>query len=59
MQGRTSLVIAHRLSTIMHADRIYVMADGQVAESGTHDELLAANGVYADLYQKQFENEDG
>jgi ATP-binding cassette, subfamily B, bacterial MsbA len=59
MQGRTSLVIAHRLSTIMHADRIYVMADGQVAESGTHDELLATNGVYADLYQKQFENEDG
>ena len=58
MQGRTSLVIAHRLSTIMHADRIYVMAEGQVAESGTHDELLAANGVYADLYHKQFESED-
>jgi subfamily B ATP-binding cassette protein MsbA len=58
MQGRTSLVIAHRLSTIMHADRIYVMAEGQVAESGTHDELLAADGVYADLYHKQFENED-
>lgn len=57
MQGRTSLVIAHRLSTIMHADRIYVMAEGQVAESGTHDELLAANGVYADLYHKQFESE--
>ncbi|HCL49254.1 MAG TPA: hypothetical protein DHW86_07040, partial [Rhodobiaceae bacterium] len=57
MQGRTSLVIAHRLSTIMHADRIYVMAEGQVAESGTHDELLAADGVYADLYHKQFENE--
>jgi len=57
MQGRTSLVIAHRLSTIMHADRIYVMAEGQVAESGTHDELLAANGVYADLYDKQFESE--
>ena len=58
MQGRTSLVIAHRLSTIMHADCIYVMAEGQVAESGTHDELLAAEGVYADLYHKQFENED-
>jgi subfamily B ATP-binding cassette protein MsbA len=59
MKGRTSLVIAHRLSTIMHADRIYVMRDGAVVESGTHDDLLGQNGVYADLYQKQFAGENG
>ena len=59
MQGRTSLVIAHRLSTIMHADCIYVMQEGQVVESGTHSDLLDAKGVYADLYHKQFENEEG
>jgi subfamily B ATP-binding cassette protein MsbA len=54
MKGRTSLVIAHRLSTVMHADKIFVMQDGQVAESGTHTELLAKQGVYAELYEKQF-----
>ncbi len=58
MKGRTSLVIAHRLSTIMHADCIYVMQEGTVVENGTHSELLAANGVYADLYEKQFAGED-
>lgn len=57
MKGRTSLVIAHRLSTVMHADCIHVMREGQVVESGTHSELLAQNGVYADLYQKQFAGE--
>ena len=57
MKGRTSLVIAHRLSTVMHADCIHVMREGQVVESGTHSELLAQKGVYADLYQKQFAGE--
>ena len=54
MKGRTSLVIAHRLSTIMHADKIFVMQNGQVAESGTHEQLLGRGGVYAELYEKQF-----
>ena len=59
MQGRTSLVIAHRLSTIMHADCIFVMDNGQVVERGTHAELLAAKGVYAELHDKQFADKDG
>ena len=54
-RGRTTLVIAHRLSTIRSADRIVAMQDGQVAESGTHDELVAANGIYAKYYRMQFE----
>jgi subfamily B ATP-binding cassette protein MsbA len=54
MHGRTTLVIAHRLSTIEHADRIVVLQDGRVAETGNHAELLAANGVYAHLYHLQF-----
>jgi ATP-binding cassette subfamily B protein len=52
--GRTSVVIAHRLSTIRNADQILVIADGAVAERGTHDELLASQGLYADLYRTQF-----
>lgn len=59
MEGRTSLVIAHRLSTILDADVIYVIVDGQVAESGSHRKLLESKGVYADLYNKQFRSEDG
>jgi len=51
--GRTTLVIAHRLSTILSADRIIVLANGTVAESGTHDELVAAGGVYARLIASQ------
>jgi ATP-binding cassette subfamily B protein len=54
LSGRTSLVIAHRLSTIRSADQILVIDDGRVAESGTHDELLALGGRYADLYRTQF-----
>jgi ATP-binding cassette subfamily B protein len=53
--GRTSFVIAHRLSTIKHADLILVMRDGGIAESGTHAELLAKGGFYAELYNSQFE----
>ncbi len=54
MQNRTTLVIAHRLSTVEHADRIVVLAQGRVAETGTHAELLARNGIYAGLYRNQF-----
>lgn len=56
MVGRTSFVIAHRLSTIKNADIILVIRNGQIAESGKHDELLAKNGVYASLYNSQFQN---
>ena len=55
MHGRTSFVIAHRLSTIKNADLILVMRDGDVVEQGSHEELLAANGFYADLYNSQFD----
>ena len=55
MKGRTSFVIAHRLSTIRDADLILVLKDGNIIESGTHDELLKKNGFYADLYNSQFE----
>lgn len=55
MAGRTSFVIAHRLSTIRNADLILVMKDGDIIESGTHDELRNKNGFYADLYNSQFE----
>ena len=54
MEGRTSFVIAHRLSTIKDADIILVMKDGNVIESGSHDELIAAKGFYEDLYNSQF-----
>ena len=54
MQNRTSIVIAHRLSTIMKAEKIVVIADGHVAELGTHQELLDKNGIYRDLYETQF-----
>lgn len=54
MEGRTSFIIAHRLSTIRNADLILVMKDGDIIEQGSHDELLAKNGFYADLYRSQF-----
>lgn len=57
MQGRTTIVIAHRLSTIMDADKIIVINDGLIAESGTHAELLQKDGAYATLYNMQFSND--
>ncbi len=57
LSGRTSLVIAHRLSTVLGADRILVVDGGRIVESGTHLELLAAGGLYAELYQTQFERQ--
>jgi subfamily B ATP-binding cassette protein MsbA len=58
LEGRTVFIIAHRLSTIQHADRILVLEKGRIAESGTHPELLAQQGLYHKLYQLQFRNED-
>ncbi|MBS4955458.1 ABC transporter ATP-binding protein [Clostridium sp.] len=55
MEGRTSFVIAHRLSTIKNADVILVLKDGDILESGNHDELIAKNGFYAELYNSQFD----
>lgn len=55
MKGRTSFIIAHRLSTIRDADLILVMKDGDIIEQGTHEELLAKGGFYAQLYNSQFE----
>ena len=55
MKGRTSFIIAHRLSTIKNADLILVMNHGDIVEQGTHEDLLAKNGFYADLYNSQFE----
>ncbi len=58
MEGRTSIVIAHRLSTILSADQIFVMDRGEIIERGTHSELLATDGLYADLYHTQFAERD-
>lgn len=54
MKGRTSFVIAHRLSTIKDADLILVLKDGDIIEQGNHEELIAKNGFYAELYNSQF-----
>jgi subfamily B ATP-binding cassette protein MsbA len=56
MQNRTTVVIAHRLSTIQHADKIVVMEQGQIVEVGKHEDLLAKNGVYSNLYNIQFKS---
>ena len=57
LAGRTSLVIAHRLSTVRDADQILVVDDGRIVQRGTHDELLARGGTYAELYRTQFERQ--
>ena len=54
-EGKTSFIIAHRLSTIKNADLILVMKDGNIIETGNHDELMKKKGFYADLYNSQFE----
>jgi len=58
LKGRTSLIIAHRLSTVRDADRILVMQQGKIIEDGDHKSLLAHNGLYAQLYQRQFDDAD-
>jgi ATP-binding cassette subfamily B protein len=58
MQGRTTIFISHRVSTVRNADRIAVLHDGRIVELGTHDELLARNGYYTDLYNKQLLEEE-
>jgi ATP-binding cassette subfamily B protein len=58
MRDRTTILISHRVSTVRHASRIFVIEDGSVAEQGTHEELVASGGYYADLYQKQLLEEE-
>jgi ATP-binding cassette subfamily B protein len=58
MAGRTTILISHRTSTVRDADQIVVLLGGKIAECGTHDELLAAGGYYADLYRKQLLEEE-
>ncbi len=58
MQGRTTIFISHRVSTVRNADRIAVLHGGRIVEIGTHDELIAKNGYYTDLYNKQLLEEE-
>lgn len=56
IKGKTAFIIAHRLSTIKNADKIIVMKNGNVVESGTHQELIESNGVYAEMLNSQWDN---
>ena len=58
MKNRTTFVIAHRLSTVREADLIIVLKDGQIAEQGTHEELLSAKGIYQDIYELQLQPQE-
>jgi len=58
MRDRTSLIVSHRISTVRDADVICVLDEGQIIEQGTHDQLLARNGAYADLYERQLLEEE-
>jgi ATP-binding cassette subfamily B protein len=59
LKGRTSFVIAHRLSTIRNADQVFVLEQGRIVERGTHEDLLAAQGLYSELYNSQFRRRPG
>ena len=58
MRQRTSIIVSHRISTVRGADQILVLEDGEIVERGTHDELVKANGFYAELYRKQLLEEE-
>jgi ATP-binding cassette subfamily B protein len=58
MRQRTSIIVSHRISTVRAADQILVLADGRIVERGTHDQLVAAGGIYAELHRKQLLEEE-